>query len=189
MPFELINDSALTIESILDSRRIGLTYEYLVHFKDSDNSNDSWVPLTDIPSTYDDLIEKFHRRHPKAPKPDSSILDRAPNVFEAPSDSGIKEAEAVDKSNHIHTTLIQEERSPNLQTTYTPPTCTTTRSGRISQPPKRPDDIISSIITNDSQEEQQTIQTPCLSLSQGCEGTAVCNPTSTGTQSKGPLSL
>ncbi|KAJ3750696.1 hypothetical protein DFH05DRAFT_108299 [Lentinula detonsa] len=42
LPFELTN-SSLSIQSILDCRKIGQRFEYLAHWKDQPSSKDSWV--------------------------------------------------------------------------------------------------------------------------------------------------
>ncbi|KAH7919984.1 hypothetical protein BV22DRAFT_978033, partial [Leucogyrophana mollusca] len=68
-PFKLLpdDDPALSIHSIRDCRKIGHRFEYFVHFKSLPDSEDSWIPLSDIPTTYNELLEHFHRRHTKAP--------------------------------------------------------------------------------------------------------------------------
>ncbi|EIM79790.1 uncharacterized protein STEHIDRAFT_27463, partial [Stereum hirsutum FP-91666 SS1] len=66
-PFQLNNDPSLSIHSLLDCRKMGHRYEYLVHFSSLPNSDDSWVLLSDIPTTYNELIDRFHCRHPRAP--------------------------------------------------------------------------------------------------------------------------
>jgi hypothetical protein len=78
-PFELLvdNDPALSIHSIQDCRKVGHRYEYLIHFKNSSNSEDAWIPLSDIPTTYNELLERYHRRHPRAPKPHSIVLNQS----------------------------------------------------------------------------------------------------------------
>ena len=68
-PFELADDPALSIDKILDSRRVGHRFEYFVHFRSLPNSENSWLPLSDIPRTYNELIDRYHRRHPRSVRP------------------------------------------------------------------------------------------------------------------------
>jgi hypothetical protein len=48
-------------------RKIGHHYEYLIRWKSLPKSKNSWIPLSDIPTTLNKTIEHFHRRHPCAP--------------------------------------------------------------------------------------------------------------------------
>ena len=62
VPFELSDDfSSPTIHSILDARKLGQRYEYLVHWSQLPSDEDSWVPLSDIPTSTNELLEHFHR--------------------------------------------------------------------------------------------------------------------------------
>ncbi|KAJ3996493.1 hypothetical protein F5050DRAFT_1532446, partial [Lentinula boryana] len=65
LPFE-ISDASLNIQSIIDSCKIGQRYEYLIHWKDQPSSEGSWVSLSDIPDSFDELIDIFHLRHPRS---------------------------------------------------------------------------------------------------------------------------
>ncbi|ESK83996.1 hypothetical protein Moror_11546, partial [Moniliophthora roreri MCA 2997] len=71
-----LDETSTTIESIEDSRKVGQTYEYLVHFRDTDQSENSWIPLSEIPSDTDEMIDRFHRRHPRALRPNELLLPR-----------------------------------------------------------------------------------------------------------------
>ncbi|KAI0078508.1 hypothetical protein K474DRAFT_1579819, partial [Panus rudis PR-1116 ss-1] len=55
-----------TIHSILDSRKLGQRYEYPVRWKDTSAEEDAWIPLSDIPTTYNELLKRSHRHHPHA---------------------------------------------------------------------------------------------------------------------------
>ncbi|PIL28410.1 hypothetical protein GSI_08444 [Ganoderma sinense ZZ0214-1] len=80
VPFPISEDSpAPAIHAILDCRKLGQRYEYLVHWRDLPQDEDSWVPITDIPSTANELLERFHRRHTRAPRPPTSLLLRPSN--------------------------------------------------------------------------------------------------------------
>lgn len=88
-PFDVDLDTPPdTIASILDSRKLGQRYEYLVRWKGLSDDEDSWVPLSDIPTSQNELIERFHRRHPRAPRPHRLILERSlpvPNITDTHS--------------------------------------------------------------------------------------------------------
>ena len=45
------------IEKILDCRKLGRRYEYFVHWKNQPDSECSWVTLTDIPRSFDELLQ------------------------------------------------------------------------------------------------------------------------------------
>ncbi|KAJ3990897.1 hypothetical protein F5050DRAFT_1542028, partial [Lentinula boryana] len=64
LPFELI-DSSLSIQSVLDCRKVGQRFDYLIHWKDQPSSEDSWVSLADIPSSFNETLDHFHCRHPR----------------------------------------------------------------------------------------------------------------------------
>ncbi|KAF8291783.1 hypothetical protein DL93DRAFT_2044979, partial [Clavulina sp. PMI_390] len=55
------------IKEFLDVRRVGRRFDYLVDFVNQPQSERSWLPLSDIPSTYNETLEHFHRLHPKLP--------------------------------------------------------------------------------------------------------------------------
>ena len=82
-PFQLsddnFDDSALHINSILDCRKIGHRYEYFVRWKNLSEDENSWIPLSDIPTSSNELIDRFHRRHPKAPRPHSLTINAIPS--------------------------------------------------------------------------------------------------------------
>ncbi|KAI8968694.1 hypothetical protein BD414DRAFT_568524, partial [Trametes punicea] len=77
VPFDLSDElPPADPQSILDCRRTGRRFEYLIHWKDLPAEEDSWTPLTDLPTTSNvsELLEQFHRRHPRAPRPPRSLL-------------------------------------------------------------------------------------------------------------------
>ncbi|OBZ73536.1 hypothetical protein A0H81_05818 [Grifola frondosa] len=59
-PFDLDDSPELTVASILDCRKLSQHYEYFVHWKGLSESEDSWVLLSDIPTTANELLEHFH---------------------------------------------------------------------------------------------------------------------------------
>ncbi|GBE80968.1 Transposon Tf2-12 polyprotein [Sparassis crispa] len=74
-PFNL-DDAANAIQAVLDCRKLGQRYEYLVHWNHLSHDEDSWIPLSDIPTTQNELFERFHCRHPRCPHPHRFIIDR-----------------------------------------------------------------------------------------------------------------
>ncbi|KAJ3990963.1 hypothetical protein F5050DRAFT_1582211, partial [Lentinula boryana] len=114
---------------------------YLIHWKDQPDSEDSWVNLTELPTPTDELVDRFHRRHPRSKRPPASVLSATRhNVSTRQSDN--IEIDYADVSRPIPP--ISNRRSPsptpinsNLRTSYTPPLQTTTRSGRTAKPPTR----------------------------------------------------
>lgn len=50
------DNAATQIDAILDSRKIGQRFDYLIHFRNSSPDEDTWTPLTDIPNIANELI-------------------------------------------------------------------------------------------------------------------------------------
>ncbi len=154
MPFALDTDNTPSIHSILDSCRLGQHYEYLVHWEKSSSDEDSWVSLSDIPSTYNELLERFHRRHPRSLRPPDSVLhcDRSvvpadpsapsapqvPSVAAPPSEPESAAPAAPRRSAVPPAAPRPPSPAPihvNPRVSYTPPSQTTLRAGRVAQPP------------------------------------------------------
>ncbi|KAJ3725638.1 hypothetical protein DFJ43DRAFT_1157365 [Lentinula guzmanii] len=119
--------------------KIGQQYDYLIHWKDQPNSEDSWVPLSDLPNSTNETIERFHRRHPRTKRPPSSVLSSSRQLTFTPQSDDV-EIDSADPSRP--TPPIADRRSmlpapinPNLRINYEPPTQTMTRSGRVAKPP------------------------------------------------------
>ena len=74
MPFVLNTDNAPLIHSILDSHHLSQCYKYLVHWEKSSLDKDSWIPLLDIPSMYNKLLNHFHHYYPCSLHPPDSVL-------------------------------------------------------------------------------------------------------------------
>ncbi|KAJ3990843.1 hypothetical protein F5050DRAFT_1582375, partial [Lentinula boryana] len=143
LPFE-IADASLNIQSIIDSRKTGQRYEYLIHWKDQPSSEDSWVSLSDIPDSFDELIDRFHRRHPRSSRPPNFILELRRSV---PSHSISQNSDSTSVQYPVPSPVVRRPHSPptihqNLRSDYVPPAQTTTRSGRISKPARRLDPIV-----------------------------------------------
>ena len=132
------------------------------------STEDSWIPLSDIPTTSNELIERFHCRHTHAPRPPTSIFTPTVQPEPAPTDSA---SSALQTSTPASSEPPASASAPVLPTPapvlapaptsavpayvprplspptvrvnprayYEPPTQTTTRSGRVSRPLPRPD--------------------------------------------------
>lgn len=108
-----------------------------------------------LPNSYNELIDKYHRRHPRSPRP-PSILITTPHPFIFPNNSDLN----LDSTSHSDSVISQPEtthttrsspptasRCPtspnpiaqNFRANYQTAPQTTTRSGRISKPASRLD--------------------------------------------------
>ncbi|KAJ2914471.1 hypothetical protein MD484_g5943, partial [Candolleomyces efflorescens] len=141
-PFQLADDPALAVANILDCRKIGHRYEYLVRWANKSDSEDSWIALPDLPTTANELIDRFHRRNPRAPRPHDLVLNAVAippplDILESvPSSS--QSVSVPDVS--VHARPVSPPSAPvNLRSSYFPPPQTTTRAGRVSRPPPRAD--------------------------------------------------
>jgi hypothetical protein len=162
-PMPLLDEGSApgsAIKTILDVRQIGRRFDYLVKFEDQPDSEQSWVPLTDIPTAYNEHIEQYHRRNPSRPRPADSTLfhsrsishSKVPHAPIAPvPDSSSPKQIQNDKNTSSSTSIpipfpfSQIPRSctpplpkpPNPRSNYIPPHQSTTRSGRVSRPADR----------------------------------------------------
>ncbi|KAL1942197.1 hypothetical protein VTO73DRAFT_6261 [Trametes versicolor] len=162
IPFGLAEDSSpLIIKAILDSRKLGQRYEYLISWQGLSEDENTWLPLSDMPTTSNELLERFHRRHPRAPRPPhtlfnhsaQSALDSTNNslsssTLQAPPSASAPFASPPDAPRVISAPAVPpaapRPRSPppireDPRVSYTPPSQTTLRSGRVSRPPARRD--------------------------------------------------
>ena len=84
---ELINEPETNkhISTIIDSRKVGCCYDYYTHWKDLPNSEDSWLPFSEIPNDLYYILEQFHRHNPSRPHPPrfefSTIMSEFPSNF------------------------------------------------------------------------------------------------------------
>ena len=140
-PFQLADDSTL-ISDVLDCRKTGHRYNYLVRWKDQPAEEDLWISLQDLPTTANEIIERFHRRHPRAPRPHPLIINHlalSPSDFnfDSISDTDSVSISIPDCSLHARPRSPPPSHNNNLRSFYTPPSITTLSSGRVSRPPSR----------------------------------------------------
>ena len=70
----LEGENTLKIKQILDICKIGHLLDYLLDYVDKSILDQSWVPLSNILNSYDELLECFHCHHSSLPKPSSHAL-------------------------------------------------------------------------------------------------------------------
>ena len=127
----LLPQSPTPISTIIDSRKVGRRYDYFVSWKNSADSENSWLPFSEIPNNLYHILEQFHRHNPSRPHPPrfqfSNLFATSPTSF--------------DTVPLIQTTApYQPIRSPSPPPQpylhdYQPPTQQLTRSGRLVHPP------------------------------------------------------
>ena len=115
------------ISVILDSRKIGRRYDYLIQWKNSLPSENSWIPFAEISLSLYPQLEQFHRRNPSLPHPPRFLILENTSVPDTASASVPK--------------IIRSTTPPPKPWTqdYQPPVHTVTRSGRHIHPPKSKD--------------------------------------------------
>ncbi|CAD6909432.1 unnamed protein product [Tilletia controversa] len=59
------------VQQIMDVRKIGNRFDYLLRWHGLDSSEDSWRAYTDLSNSLEDLLRLFHRRNPAKPCPSS----------------------------------------------------------------------------------------------------------------------
>ncbi|THH04254.1 hypothetical protein EW146_g10223 [Bondarzewia mesenterica] len=153
-PFDLSDNTSPSIHLLLDCRKIGHRFEYLARWNDRDASENAWIPLSDIPTTLNKLIEHFHRHHPRAPRPHimeinkdyHSILQDSTDINSPHTPPPIIDESLLTRAS-VPTQVVRPlspiTQRVNLQREYFAPMSTTLRSGCISHPPSQPDASIS----------------------------------------------
>ena len=112
------------ISSILDSRKIGRRYDYLIHWKNLPNSENSWTPFSEISTALHQHLEQFHRRNPSRPHPPRFQIIT----------TSIATPSTQNQAPNINRTSTPPPE-PWLRD-YEPPSHTITRTGRHVHPPK-----------------------------------------------------
>ena len=103
-------------------------HDYLIHWKDLPDSENSWIPFSEISTSLYPFLEQFHRRNPTRPHPPRF------QIINVPSTSiPISIPSTVLDYNTAQSSTPPPE--PWLQT-YEPPTHSITRTGRHVHPPK-----------------------------------------------------
>lgn len=122
-------------------------------------SENSWIPLSDIPTTFNETIEHFHHCHPHAPHPHvydinknfsnfSSVPPAINPTFSAHSDQvppSVPPAATRAPCPAVPLAAPRPAFPPavrqSLRSEYVPPMQTTTRSGRVAHLRSRLDPV------------------------------------------------
>ncbi|QRW21043.1 Transposon Tf2-1 polyprotein [Rhizoctonia solani] len=129
------------VDKILDCRKIGRRYDYFVSWKGLTPDENSWVPLLDMSTGLNELIERFHCRttNRRLPRPPPLLLyptkPRGPPSNNSPLNPSTPDDNAAAPFEPVRLPTPPPERHVG----YTPATQTTLRSGRVSHPCPRPD--------------------------------------------------
>ena len=128
---QLFPESPIPISAIIDSQKVGHHYSYFVSWKFSTDSENSWLPLSEIPSNLYYILKQFHHQNPSQLHPPhfqfSNSFTTSPTSF--------------DTIPLIQTTIPYQpicSPSPPPQPylcDYQPPAHQLTRSGRLVRPP------------------------------------------------------
>jgi hypothetical protein len=156
MPFALAPDDnpATQVANVLNSRRSGQRYDHLVRFTGLMDNKNAWITLEDMPTTADELIDRFHRCHPRALRPPATALavtSHSPSISTTPADttldtSSATAATAPSASASVPLTApcapTPLPKHQNLCANYVPPISTTTCTSRVSKPPVKYNPLI-----------------------------------------------
>ena len=130
---ELLDEPPNRISTIIDSRKVGRRYDYFVHWKDSVDTENSWVPFSEIPNNLFHVLDQFHRRNPSRPHPPRFHFSITPaNTPSSFANFPLLQA----NNNHYPSTTRSPSPPPDTQPRdYQPPIQQKTRSGRLVHPP------------------------------------------------------
>ena len=138
LPFALPDDPVLHVTNVLDCRRVGQRYDYLTEYGHCPPDEHVWIPLYDLPSDdyVHELIDRFHRRNPRAPRPHPIVFQKPATYSDVPIPLPPATSAFEPPSRNPSPPLAS---SPYSALDYTSPAQTTLRSGRVSKPPVRLD--------------------------------------------------
>jgi hypothetical protein len=129
------------ISTIIDSRKIGRRYDYFVHWSNTTDTENSWIPFSDIPNNLYHILEQFHRRNPSRPHPPRFQF----SIQTTNLPSSFNDIPSIQPHNHyLSTRSASPPPEPNLRD-YQPPVQQKTRSGRIVHPPSSKEYTTSSL--------------------------------------------
>lgn len=138
---ELLDESLNQISLILDSRKVGRRYDYFIHWKDTPDTENSWVPFAEIPNNLFHILEQFHRRNPSRPHPPrfhfTTPIDNSPSSF--------NNIPLLQVDNHSLSTRSPSPPPESRLRHYQPPVQQKTRSGRLVHPPSSKEYTTSSL--------------------------------------------
>ena len=129
---ELINEPETNkhISTIIDSWKVSRCYDYYIHWKDLPNSEDSWLPFSEIPNDLYYILEQFHHRNPSRPHPPrfefSTIMSEFPSNF--------NNVPIIQSDTHYQP-IRSPSPPPQPYLKDQPPMQQKTRSGHLVHPP------------------------------------------------------
>ena len=135
-------ENTLNIQEFLDVQKVGCHFNYLVDFRNKDLLEHAWVPLSDIPTAYNEFLETFHHRHKSLPRPLDQAFKAKCHVAEipipippiSPPTTSIYPSENhPDLFESIHDVSLPTPSSPDHDTLALPP--------QVPTPPFNLDDL------------------------------------------------
>jgi hypothetical protein len=72
--FDDDNSPIYTVEKICNSRYVQGKFQYLIHWKDYDESERTWEPASELYPSCSDLIRTFHEENPMKPRPRRGVM-------------------------------------------------------------------------------------------------------------------
>ncbi len=79
---QLEGEDGLHIKDFLDIWKVGQRFDYLVEFVGKPISEQLWIPLLKIPTSYDEFLEQFHHHHTSLPRPSTCAFKARSHVTE-----------------------------------------------------------------------------------------------------------
>ena len=131
------NHTPLVIEKVLDIRKLGWHFKYFIKWEDLNSTENSWVLLSDVPCSSNELLETYHCRHPKSVHPPRFTFTQAQTQ---PSTGTLQEHQdspwtiLTPPSKALSSLPFTSPPHNHWMSTWQPPAQTTLRSGRISRP-------------------------------------------------------
>ena len=138
---QLLHETTTPISTIINSQKVGRRYNYFVSWKDSADSENSWLPFAEIPSNLYHILKQFHHQNPSRPHPPHFQFSNSSTTIPT----------SFDTIPLIHTTIpYQPIRSPSPPPQsylhdYQPPAQQLTRSGHLVHPPPSKEYITSTL--------------------------------------------
>ena len=132
---EIPDETSHKISTIIDSRKVGHRYDYFVRWKNLPESENSWLPFSEISNTLFHILEQFHRRNPTRPHPPRFSF----SITNTDSPSSFQDF-SLNKTDpkNLPSRPISPPPQPYLRD-YQPPVQQKTRSGRLIHPPASKD--------------------------------------------------
>ena len=66
---EIPEEPNIQISTIVDSRKVGRCYNYFVHWINTTDTKNFWIPFSNIPNSLFHILDQIHCRNPSRPHP------------------------------------------------------------------------------------------------------------------------